>query len=188
MSESKISGIKNKQTLNFLIIGLAVMGGLAGLKAWSGSQTPLVEYCFRPSEDFCHPYQRYVMSTQEFESGKFSPSNPDLQRNVFLSSYATKIREIPPSNPYKPLWALASSGFLTIAWLMNREATKSLIEVLPKYRSTVQKDWALTVLGNRYQLQSQSQIYEIELLKEKQMALQPMQIQVPDDKQLQQAL
>lgn len=172
MSESKIIG-KNRQTLNCFIFGLAILGGLSGLKAWDGTQTPLIEYCFQPrqSEEFCNPYQRYVMPRQEFESGKFSPSNPNLQkqRNVFLSDYATKIREIPPSNPYKPLWALCSSGFLAIAWIMNRDATKTLIEVLPKYRSNIQKDWALAVLDNRYQLQAQSQVYEVELIRQKQL-------------------
>lgn len=174
MPEAKFIAVRNSQTLNGVIVGLALSGVLCGMKAWSGTQTTLVEYCLRPnnSQQFCNPYQRYVMSKQEFESGKFSPSNPGLQRDVFLSSYATKIREIPPSNPHKPMWALASSGLLVIAWLLNRDAIKSLIEVLPKYRSGVQKDWALAVLENRFQVQSHAQMHEIKLAEQKQMAEQ----------------
>lgn len=99
--------MNSKIKLSLAITGLTV-GVLAFGTSFSGTMTPKAHYCYqKDSTKICKP--EWVMPLKSWERRK-----DELP-------YAVLDRVSPPTNPYKPLWALLASGGFGVATVLFRQ-------------------------------------------------------------------
>ncbi|AFZ28275.1 hypothetical protein Cylst_6494 (plasmid) [Cylindrospermum stagnale PCC 7417] len=160
MKRKQFEEYKRSGTANNITVGvLAVLGLICGAKSFTGTQITLVEYCFKPnnSPKFCTDGKRYVMPELEFNAEKFSPSNPEFQREGnFLPAKATRLRTIPPSNPNKPIWGLAATVLMGGAYGLSKARERRLVQLLPQYREEVRTSWLITKLREALRLHKEA--------------------------------
>lgn len=152
-----INQIKDQAKLNNLAVGVLIVCGTVSLAAsMNGRQTTLVEYCFRPENltnsanavNYCTPDKRYVMPEGQFNAIALEPTNPAYQSGWTLPAKATRVRTIPPSNPYKWLWGLTATGLCGAAYGLSKARERKLIEYLPTYRESIKQSWVFVKLDN----------------------------------------
>jgi hypothetical protein len=157
-------------TANNITVGvLAAIGLICGAKSFTGTQISLVEYCFIPStltkpvnrQRYCTPSKRYIMPESEFYAEAYTPANPEFQRDNFLPTKATRLRIIPPSNPDKPLWGLASVFFLGGAYGLSKAREWRLIQLMPSVREEIRSNWLISKLW--YGLRLHKEAYSAQL-------------------------
>lgn len=160
-----VNHIREEAKLNNLAVGVLVtFGTLALAGSLTGRQTTLVEYCFRPERltnpanaiKYCQPHQRYLMPEAQFNALTYEPTNPAYQSAWTLPAKATRLRTIPPTNPYKWLWGVTATGFYGAAYGLSKARERKLIEYLPHYRESVKQSWLLTKLTNWSQFRQES--------------------------------
>ncbi|NER28792.1 MAG: hypothetical protein F6J89_14430 [Symploca sp. SIO1C4] len=140
--------INREGRTNAVTVGvLSLAGGLCFATSFYGRQTPLIEYCFKPTEvknpqDFCTPDKRYTMPVP-FTSPEQQPANPKYQEDWQLPEHATLLRTIPPTNPHKWAWTLSSTVFFGLAYGLSKARERKLLEYLPQHREEVKSSWLL---------------------------------------------
>ncbi len=168
----QLEDYKRSGTANNIIVGvLAVTALVCGAKSFTGSQIPLVEYCFQPQKlkkranrpKYCTTAKRYVMPEAEFNAESFSPSNPEFQRDGnFLPAKAVRLRTIPPSNPDKPWWGLSASVLMGSAYALSKAREQRLVQMMPEYREQVRTSWLITKLQEGLKLHKQAYSAELD--------------------------
>jgi hypothetical protein len=130
---------------NLVVAGLVASGAIAFGCSLQGRQTELIEYCFKPNNDpqYCTPEKRYLMAADEFNRITSDPTSID---DRIFAKHVTRLRVIPPTNPYKWLWSLTSFGFFGAAGALSKARERKLMEYLPTYRESVKQSWALNRL------------------------------------------
>jgi hypothetical protein len=166
MHRQQFEEYKRSGTANNMFVGvLSVMGLICGGKSFTGTQIPLVEYCFQPQtlknweniNKYCTTAKRYVMPEAEFNAESFSPSNPEFQRDGnFLPAKAARLRTIPPSNPDKPWWGLAASMLMGSAYVLSKAREQRLVQMMPEYREQVRTSWLINKLREGLKLHKQA--------------------------------
>ncbi|WP_448270471.1 type IV secretory system conjugative DNA transfer family protein [Nostoc sp. DSM 114159] len=157
-------------TVNNITVGvLAAIGLICGAKSFTGTQQSLVEYCFIPStltkpvnrQRYCTPNKRYIMPESEFYAEAYAPANPEFQRDNFLPTKATRLRIIPPSNPDKSLWGLASVVATGSAFALSKAREWRLLQLMPSVREEIRSNWLIAKL--RYGLRLHKESYTAQL-------------------------
>ncbi|MBE9002685.1 MULTISPECIES: hypothetical protein [unclassified Nostoc] len=157
-------------TANNITVGLlATIGLIFGAKSFTGTQISLVEYCFIPEklthpvnrQRYCTPNKRYIMPEAEFYAEAYTPANPEFQRDNFLPTKATRLRIIPPSNPDKALWGLASMFFLGGAYGLSKAREWRLVQLMPSVREEIRSNWLISKLW--YGLRLHKEAYSAQL-------------------------
>ncbi|MHC5761896.1 P-loop NTPase family protein [Nostoc sp.] len=157
-------------TANNITVGvLAAIGLICGAKSFTGTQISLIEYCFIPStltkpvnrQRYCTPNKRYIMPESEFYAEAYAPANPEFQRDNFLPTKATRLRIIPPSNPDKALWGLASVFFLGGAFTLSKAREWRLLQLMPSVREEIRSNWLISKLW--YGLRLHKEAYSAQL-------------------------
>ncbi|MBW4565927.1 MAG: DUF87 domain-containing protein [Mojavia pulchra JT2-VF2] len=150
MDKQELQRLKSNGQLNNAIVAVLTTAGLVcGAFAFSGRQTDLVEYCFRPQKltnrrnarNYCNAHQRYIMPEPEFNAWERQPMNPLYQDGWTLPAKATRLRTIPANNPEKYLWGLAGAGCFGVALLLSKGREGRLLHELPGYREEVKTSW-----------------------------------------------
>ncbi|AVH74372.1 hypothetical protein [Nostoc sp. 'Lobaria pulmonaria (5183) cyanobiont'] len=157
-------------TANNITVGLlATIGLICGAKSFTGTMISLVEYCFIPEklthpvnrQRYCTPNKRYIMPEAEFYAEAYAPANPEFQRDNFLPTKATRLRIIPPSNPDKALWGLASVFFLGGAYGLSKAREWRLVQLMPSVREEIRSNWLISKLW--YGLRLHKEAYSAQL-------------------------
>lgn len=151
-----INPIKQSGQLNNLTVATLLTCGVISLAlTFSGRQTPLIEYCFRPNHQphFCTQKKRYLMPEAQFAQMLSHPTSLEAR---IIAQKATRLRIINATNPHKWLWGIASTTFLCSAYLLSKGREHKLLEYLPHYRAQVQQSWLLGKLNNWQQLRQHS--------------------------------
>ncbi|MBE9209235.1 hypothetical protein IQ244_22545 [Nostoc sp. LEGE 06077] len=152
-------------TANNITVGvLAAIGLICGAKSFTGTQISLVEYCFIPETlknpvnrlRYCTPDKRYIMPESEFNAEVYAPANPEFQRDAFLPTKATRLRIIPPSNPHKPIWGLASVLFVGGAYGLSKAREWRLVQLIPEVREETRTNWLIAKLREGLRLYKES--------------------------------
>lgn len=152
-------------TANNITVGvLAAIGLICGAKSFTGTQISLVEYCFIPStltkpvnrQRYCTPNKRYIMPESEFYASSYAPANPEFQRDNFLPTKATRLRIIPPSNPDKPLWGLASVVATGSAFALSKAREWRLLQLMPSVREEIRSNWLISKLWSGLRLHKEA--------------------------------
>ena len=152
-------------TANNITVGmLATIGLICGVKSFSGTQISLVEYCFIPEtltnpvnrQRYCTPNKRYIMPEAEFYASSYAPANPEFQRDNFLPTKATRLRIIPPSNPDKSLWGLASVVATGSAFALSKAREWRLIQLMPSVREEIRSNWLISKLWSGLRLHKEA--------------------------------
>ncbi|MDZ8034965.1 hypothetical protein [Nostoc sp. DedSLP04] len=152
-------------TANNITVGLlATIGLICGAKSFTGTQISLVEYCFIPStltkpvnrQRYCTPNKRYIMPESEFYAEAYAPANPEFQRDNFLPTKATRLRIIPPSNPDKSLWGLASVVATGSAFALSKAREWRLLQLMPSVREEIRSNWLIAKLRSGLRLHKES--------------------------------
>ncbi|MFN6569025.1 type IV secretory system conjugative DNA transfer family protein [Dendronalium sp. ChiSLP03b] len=152
-------------TANNITVGvLAVIGLICGAKSFTGTQISLVEYCFIPETltnpvnrlRYCTQDLRYIMPESEFNAEVYAPANPEFQRDSFLPTKATRLRIIPPSNPDKPWWGLASVFVIGGAYGLSKAREWRLLQLIPELREEIRSNWLIAKLREGLRLHKES--------------------------------
>ncbi|WP_392477071.1 hypothetical protein [Nostoc sp. C110] len=152
-------------TANNITVGvLAAIGLICGAKSFTGTQISLVEYCFIPEklthpvnrQRYCTPNKRYIMPESEFYAEAYAPANPEFQRDNFLPTKATRLRIIPPSNPDKALWGLASVLFVGGAYGLSKAREWRLVQLMPSVREEIRSNWLISKLWSGLRLHKEA--------------------------------
>ncbi|WP_392476332.1 hypothetical protein [Nostoc sp. C110] len=152
-------------TANNITVGvLAAIGLICGAKSFTGTQISLIEYCFIPEtlknpvnrQRYCTPNKRYIMPEAEFYAEAYTPANPEFQRDSFLPTKATRLRIIPPSNPDKALWGLASVFFLGGAYGLSKAREWRLVQLMPSVREEIRSNWLISKLWSGLRLHKEA--------------------------------
>jgi hypothetical protein len=83
------------------------------------------------------------MASDEFNRITSDPISLD---DRIFAKHVTRLRIVPPTNPYKWLWSLSSFGFFGAAGALSKARERKLMEYLPTYRESVKQSWALNRL------------------------------------------
>ncbi|MBW4564954.1 MAG: ATP-binding protein [Mojavia pulchra JT2-VF2] len=165
MKRKQFELYRSSGTANNITVGvLASIGLICGAKSFTGTQISLVEYCFIPetltSPDnrakYCTQDLRYIMPESEFYAEAYAPANPSFQRDNFLPTKATRLRIIPPSNPNKPLWGLASVVTTGGAFALSKAREWRLMQLLPEVRNELKANWLISKLREGLRLHKES--------------------------------
>lgn len=146
-----VSNFRKKERNNWIVVGtLYALGAICFASTFYGRQTPLIEYCFKPTEvpnpqDFCTPDKRYTMPVP-FISADQQPSNPKHHEDWQVPEHATVLGTIPATNPHKWAWGFVSTAFFGMAYGVSKAREQKLLESLPKYREEVKSSWFLNQL------------------------------------------
>jgi hypothetical protein len=170
MKRKQFESYLSSGTANNITVGLlATIGLICGAKSFTGTQISLVEYCFIPSklthpvnrQRYCTQDLRYIMPESEFYASSYAPANPEFQRDNFLPTKATRLRIIPPSNPDKALWGLASVFFLGGAFTLSKAREWRLVQLMPSVREEIRSNWLISKLW--YGLKLHKEAYSAQL-------------------------
>jgi hypothetical protein len=165
MKRKQFEDYRSSGTANNITVGvLATIGLICGAKSFTGTQISLVEYCFIPSkltkpvnrQRYCTPNKRYIMPESEFYASSYAPANPEFQRDNFLPTKATRLRIIPPSNPDKPLWGLASVVATGSAFALSKAREWRLLQLMPSVREEIRTNWLISKLWSGLRLHKEA--------------------------------
>jgi hypothetical protein len=170
MKRNRFEDYLRSGTANNITVGLlATIGLICGAKSFTGTQISLIEYCFIPEtltkpvnrQRYCTPNKRYIMPESEFYAEAYAPANPEFQRDNFLPTKATRLRIIPPSNPDKSLWGLASVVATGSAFALSKAREWRLLQLMPSVREEIRSNWLISKLW--YGLRLHKEAYSAQL-------------------------
>lgn len=159
----KVEKIKRQARMNNATVGiLLTSGGIFLAMSFSGRQTTLIEYCFKPktfdpasAAQFCTEDKRYLMPAYPWDNSSNQPSNPEFQNGWQLPAKATRLGIIEPDNPYKWLWGLLGVASIGGAYALSKGRERKLTEYLPKYRQRVSESWIRSQIASWIQTRRQ---------------------------------
>lgn len=149
---------KQNQVLLGFTFFVAASGVLLFFLSLSGTKYAVTEYCFRPEQiknpksknKFCVDSKKYVAPSGWFNQERYTPANPRFRDDTtfILSPKATRLREIPPTNPNAEQYATYSVVLLGGATFLVSRRLKRYKREFPAFFEQLKTDLKTVILSN----------------------------------------